>query len=244
MILNKKFLMFNDFKNKMNSVRKQGEQMYKSSECVKTICDEATKELTYYSNIIPEFFSYNNEALKIKALYKKLKELDYTRNKVISCINVEQAGCLYTEYFTGMCAFINNYINEACSDNSTNLQLMEKQLQTAIQADQIFIDSLFGGKNNEVCNEELTDAIKNVEYLVDFLNVLNSMRENLNTICCKAETVFTKYDYIINAVRLIANSTCSISNRIICTIMDTYNDINNSLDDKSGTQADNTFKVF
>ena len=30
------------------------------------------------------------------------------------------------------------------------MSLMEKQLQTAIDADSLYIDSLFGGKNNEI----------------------------------------------------------------------------------------------
>lgn len=236
--------MFNDFKDRLGSVREQGERVCKTSECIKTIFDNANQELLTYTNIIPEFFSYNKEALKIKALYKKLKELDYTRNRVIPCIDVNRAGCLYMEYFTGMCTFINKFINEACSENPENLPLMEKQLQTAIQADPIFIESLFGGKNNERCDEELTDAIKNVEYLVDFLDVLTNMRNSVATICDKAMPIYEKYGFILHAVRLVANSSCAVSNRIICTIMDTYNDINCCLDDKPVTHVDNTLKVF
>jgi hypothetical protein len=236
--------MFNEFKDRLNSVREESERVYKTSECIKTIFDTVDKELSVYTKVIPEFFSYNNEALKIKALYKKLKELDYVRNRVITCIDVDRAGHLYMEYFTGMCTFIDKFINEACAENPENLPLMEKQLQTAIQADPVFIDSLFGGKNNERCEEELTNAVKNVEYLVDFLNTLNDMRNAIATICDKAIPVSEKYGFILHAVRLAANSACSASHKIICTILDTYNDINCSLDDKPVVQVDNTLKVF
>lgn len=236
--------MLNNFKNRLESVRRQGEQTCKDSDCIQDICADAMKEFEVYSSIIPEFFSYNNEALKIKALYKKLKELDFVRNRVISCVNIQRAGCLYTEYFTGMHEFIIKFIDEASSGNSSNLPLMEKQLQTAMQADKIFIDSLFGGKNNEVCEDKLTDAIQNVEYLVDFLSILKAMRDDIGDICCKASGVVTTYPYIINAVKLAVNSTCSLSNRIICGILDVYDAINNKLDDKPVTNTDNTLKVF
>ena len=185
--------MFNDFKNSLDSARECGERVYKNTECIATIRHNVNKELTTYADIIPEFFSYDKEALKLKALYKKLKELDYVRNRVISCIDVERAGNLYMEYFTGMCSFINKYIDEAKSENTENLPLMEKQLQTAIQADPLFIDSLFGGKNNERVEKELTDAIQNVEYLVDFIKVLMNIRENVNLILTNAESLSGKY---------------------------------------------------
>jgi hypothetical protein len=237
--------MFNDFKDRLASTREESERICKTVECVKTICDTADKELDLYANIIPEFFSYNKEALKIKALYKKLKELDYIRNKVIPTIDVVHAGFLYNEYFAGMNAFIHKFIDEANSEKPENLQLMEKQLQTACQADPLFIDSLFGGKNNVVADEELTEAIRNVEFLVDFLPIIDNMRMSIKSICEKALPLHDKYGFVIHAVRLVANSACSVSNKIINTIMDTYNDINCCLDDKPVVpQKDITLKVF
>lgn len=239
--------MFNDFKNTLNSVREQGENVCKNSKCVNEICNSVNTELTAYSRMIHEFFSYNNEALKIKALYKKLRELDYTRNRVIPSIDVCRAMTLYTEYFMGMREFVHKFIEESCKSESTtsNLPLMEKQLQTAMNADPIFIDSLFGGKNNETQEIELTEAIKNVEYLVDFINVITEMHEYINSICSKAGTLFEKYSCITDAVRLITNSACSICNRVLATAFDTYEVINNVLDDKPmPPKPDNTFKVF
>lgn len=234
--------MHNEFKNKLASVRSSSEQVYKTSTDVKTICQEVNKELVFYANIIPEFFSYKNEAVRIKALYKKLKTLDYARNKVLSCVNVTCAGYLYDEYLSGMYSFIDNFFKEVRS-NGQNIPLMEKQLQTAIQGDPLFIESLFGGKNNEVVEEELTDAISNVEYLVDFLEKINGMNQMVNDVCNIA-IEFPSYEYSIDTIRLIANSTCLFSNRVIGAIMDIYEAIHNKLDNKDDKPVDSSFKVF
>ena len=234
--------MQNEFKAKLDSVRASAERVYKSSNDIKEICRESMDELTCYETIIPEFFSYNNEAVGIKTMYKKLKELNYTRNKVIPCIKVSCAGYLYDEYFEGMYTFIDNFFKEV-SSNGPNVALMEKQLQTAIEGDPLFIDSLFGGKNNEVVNEELTSAVANIEYLVDFLELLKSIRQMVGDMCNRA-CELSGYDNSINVVRLAVNSTGSFSNRVIKTIIDTYKAINFSLDDKPTTSTNVVFKVF
>lgn len=234
--------MQNEFKQKLLAIRANAEQIYK--ECIdpKTIGQEIMKELGCYSTIIPEFFSYKNEAVRIKALYKKLKDLDYTRNKVIPCIKVTCAGYLYKDYLDGMYTFLDKLFKEA-SSNGENIQLMEKQLQTAIQGDPLFIDSLFGGKNNEVCQEELTDAIQNVEYLVDFLDYLKSISQMVGDVCSRGAECST-YSHSIDAIKLIANSVSMFSNKVLGTIMDTYCAIQNALDNKVETPVDTQLKVF
>lgn len=235
--------MLTEFKSKLASVRASAERIFNNTNDVNTIKEESLKELSFYASAIPEFFSYNNEAVRIKNMYKKLKELDYTRNKVIPCINVKCASYIYREYLDGMINFIIDYHKKICC-NSEDLPLMEKQLQTAIQGDPLFIDSLFGGKNNEITEEELTDAVSNVEFLVDFLEFLKYMENNIHQVynhCCEQNSENTS---ITNCIRLIANSTCCFSNRIISAIMNIYEDINNTLDGNIKVSVDTSFKVF
>lgn len=234
--------MYNTFKEKLVSIRSSSEQVYKTSNDIKTICQEALKELDCYINIIPDFFSYKNEAIKIKELYKKLKELDYARNKVISCVNIDCAGYLYKEYFDGMYSFIDRFFKEV-SSNSENVSLMEKQLQTAIQGDPLFIDSLFGGKNNEPVEVELTTAIKNVEYLVDFLDLLKGMKQMVADVCNRASELST-YEHCVTVVKLIVTSVCTFSNLTISGIMDIYDSIQCSIDNKTTNKDAHSFKVF
>lgn len=235
--------MQNEFKQRLLAVRATAEQVYKTCMDPKTVCQEIMKELGCYTTIIPEFFSYTNEAVRIKALYKKLKELDYTRNRVIPCIKVSCAGFLYKDYFDGMYKFLDNLFREA-SSNGENIQMMEKQLQTAIQGDPLFIESLFGGKNNEMCQEELTDAIQNVEYLVDFLDYLKSLTQMVGDICNRG-CECSEYSHTIDAVKLAANSASIFCSKVLSTIMDTYYAIQNALDNKVDAPAeDTTLKVF
>lgn len=231
------------FKDKLAAIRIDSEKAYKECSEINTIRQKVMEELDCYARIIPDFFSYNNEAVRIKELYKKLHNLDYSRNRVISCIDVQRAGCLYEDYFEGMIKFVDNFINEAGSGGE-NISLMEKQLQTAMNGDSLFIDSLFGGKNNEYCNEELTSAITNVEYLVDFLQKIKDMQHVIADTCDRATKTSVTYEYIINAVRLMSNSAGMFCNRVISNIMDTYEAINDCLDDKPVKTVNTGLKVF
>jgi hypothetical protein len=235
--------MQNEFKSKLLSVKLSAIQARQNTNDINEIRKEALKELDIYTRVIPDFFSYNSEAVRIKTMYKKLKELDYIRNRVIPCINVDYATRIYNEYLDGMSNFIKDYCEKICR-NDCDLSLMEKQLDTAIQGDPLFIQSLFGGKNNESTNEELTYAVTNVEFLVDFLECIKNMINTINCVCDRCMTCPT-CPQMVNSVRLITNSICCFSNCVIDTIMSIYEDINNSLDGKT-TKAtvDATFKLF
>jgi hypothetical protein len=210
---------------------------------VKDIHRKALEELSAYKTIIPEFFSYKNEAVRIKELYKKLKGLDYARNRVISCIDVGCAGYLYNEYFNGMYSFLDKFFIEL-GRNGENVALMQKQLETAIQGDPLFIESLFGGKNNEPSEQVLTDAINNVEYLVDFFDQLKGFDQSIADVCNRASEL-TGYECSIQAVKLIINSTCVFSYRIMSAIMDIYVAIQNSINNKPVAPVEKPeFKVF
>jgi hypothetical protein len=175
-------------------------------------------------------------------MYKRLKELDYIRNRVIPCIDVDRAGHIYNEYFDGMVAFIKDYISNPPSD-SRALDMLKNQIHTATQADPMFIDSLFGGKKNEISDTELTDAVKNIEYLVDFLDYLKRMNHTVNDVCNACKHI--PCETALEVVKLIVNSTCNFSNKVIENIMKIYEDINNSLDNKTAVKpADNSFKLF
>ena len=232
------------FIDKLMAIRSDSEKAYSEINEINTIRQKVMEELDSYARIIPDFFSYNNEAVRIKALYKKLHELDYTRNRVINCVDVQRADCLYDDYFEGMIKFVDKFINEAGSGGE-NTSLMEKQLQTAINSDGLFIDSLFGGKNNESQEDKLTDAISNVEYLVDFLQKIDDMKRIVGDICDRATKTTVTYEYVTKSIRLVANSVGSFSARVIKTIMDIYEAINTCIEDKPTVSTDNTnLKVF
>ena len=231
-----------ELRSKIDSLRKR------ATPCtdIKSIYDSAMAELNGYSCMITDFFSYKGDAQEIKKLYQRLKTLDYTRNRVIPCINVDKAVLLYNEYFDGMVTFLDKFIHEVINNGMDNTVVMQKQLQTAVHADPLFIDSLFGGKNNEVEEKELTDAVESIESLIDFSNVLNHFKSTLADIYGKIASGQCGNDMPhMNMIKLISDSVCVFSNRMMCTILDTYIGINHSLDDKSVKMfADASFKVF
>lgn len=235
--------MQNEFREKITAVRARGGQLISSCNDVSIITQEAMSELSAYETAIPEFFSYKNEAVRIKELYKKLKNLDYARDRIISCVDMGCACYLYRDYFTGMYNFIDKFFKEAGS-HGENISLMEKQLDTAINGDPVFIESLFGGKNNEPSEQVLTDAIGNVEALVDFLDQIKSMKQMVSDVCNRASEL-KDYSCSIQAVKLIVNSACVFTVRVLTGIVDIYAAIQNKIDDKPELPAaDTSFKVF
>jgi hypothetical protein len=159
--------MARDFKQEITATRELIQSRITESNEIKVIHMSANDELTSYKNAISDFFSYKNEAVRVKAMYSKLTELSYTRNRCIPYVNVTEAIKLYNDYLNGMVTFINRLIDEVNSSGN-NVATMEKQLQTALQADQLFITSLFGGKNNASQEVVMTTAVDNIETLVDF----------------------------------------------------------------------------
>ena len=229
-------MQYGKFNDDIRTTRESAEKVYFYSNDVDKIKCEILSELNFYASLIPDFFSYNREAKQIKDMYEKLKSLDYSRNKVINCIDVPRAGCLYKEYFDGMVEFINKYLNSV-DDRDT----LQNQLITAIKCDPLFIDSLFGGKNNEPANEELTEAVKNVEYFVDYLDMITYMRKNIACICDRCHD-----DAHINVLRLIANSVGIFSSKVVYTILETYCDIIYNLEapTQMSVKSSGELKVF
>ena len=237
--------MVANFKQQLASARSCAADTISNATDAEAVYKKSYEEMESYKRYIPEFFSYNGEAARIKSMYKKLRDLSYIRNRVIPCVNVATAVQVYTEYLNGMVTFIHNLIQEV-QQGGANVALMERQLQTATQADPLFIESLFGGKNNEIQHLELTTAVQNVEYFVDFKDVLVRMLKIQDEVFYDCQNISEKYPHIINAVKLLTNSIGVFCNNVICNILTTYEAINNTLDNKLTTQpvVDTSLKVF
>ena len=234
--------MQNDFKQLLIAIANDAEKVYNNNDDLDAIYNKLNEELASYKAFIPNFFSYDNEAVRIKTLYKKLRELDYTRNRVIPCVNVSHAGYLYKEYFEGMYRFILKLCDEVRSIGE-NIHLMEQQLQTAIQGDPLFVDSIFGGKNNELRHDELTDAVQNVEYLVDFLDYVEPLHKMIDDIYNGLKKC-SNYHGCTKAFTLVACSVSHFCYKILTAIIETYTMIYNALENKTEAPVDNSFKVF
>ena len=102
--------MENDYKKRVKEICKDAkEEFSKNDISIQDMFDTMDQTIAKFESLIPEFFSYNNGAAKdIKKMYGCLKELDYTRNRVIPCIDVSVGSDIYQEYYSGMRNFVEN----------------------------------------------------------------------------------------------------------------------------------------
>jgi hypothetical protein len=207
-------------------------------------CDwEKRKEIVIgeydaYLKLIPEFFSSHGEAAGIKDMYKKLKELDRFRDRIISAIDITRIGNIYVEYYTGMCDFVDEVIENAESSNGISNDLIEA-LDLAKKGDPQFVDSLFGGKNGERVDTRLTEAVANVEYLIDFIEVLKMMKLNAERFYGAAASV-NQDDTVKESIKLLVSSAGTYCSRLIIEIFENYTKITDTLNNKFTTPEENS----
>ena len=98
------------------------------------------------------------------------------------------------------------------------------KIDAAFDADKKFIDSLFGGKNNAVKEEVLTDAVKNFEYMIDFNDVLSNMDHDLKTLIRETldQDGSSKNDTVVKSMKLLAGSMNTFMGKTISSMLNTY----------------------
>lgn len=127
-----------------------------------------------YKNDIKEFFSIDGEGNGIKEIYSKLKLKDAC-DRVINDIDINKAAHTYPEYLNGMMSFINDII--ANTNEETNGDFTDK-IETAAARDAEFIQSLFGGENNQEKTCSIDECFQNVEFLIDFIPMMDELKND------------------------------------------------------------------
>ena len=176
-----------------------------------------------YRNTIRNFFT-DSSGKEIKEVYDKLKALDYARDTVINTIDVSYGANIYLEYYDGMRLFIIKLSESVKKADFNNIADCSGKIDAAFDADKKFIDSLFGGKNNAVKEEVLTDAVKNFEYMIDFNDVLSNMDHDLKTLIRETldQDGSSKNDTVVKSMKLLAGSMNTFMGKTISSMLNTY----------------------
>lgn len=162
-------------------------------QCVETshvhLFEATLKELEEFKTFIPKFFSEEpGSGNKIKELYSninKIKNVDIHR-----CVMIEKSSKMYGEYMQGMYTYITSIIQQLWEKTPTEESIIKisSNLINVKSKDSMFIDSLFGGVNNPFILTHASEAIENIEFLIDFVPELNTVCEILK----KLIALFTK----------------------------------------------------
>ena len=126
--------------------------------------DAFVKQLTLAVDRSKDILAINFGSL-IKEIYDGLKNNAY-EGKSIQDIDVIRASEIYKEYEAGMLQFIDDIMNSDVNQGEDNKQ----KLNDATNKNEEFILSIFGGDRNPLGDESISDAMKNVEFLVDFIS--------------------------------------------------------------------------
>lgn len=144
-------------------------------ECIKNTIEK-------YDAFIKNFFSCNGSATGIRNIYSILRDDPMMREKKICTIDLNRSYNIYSEYHDGMKAFISEII-ETISTNrfnniETDIDTFVEKLKKAQECDKDFILSLFNGENNREEESDVCDALKNIEFLIDFIPQMHKMKES------------------------------------------------------------------
>ena len=116
-----------------------------------------------YLHFIRAFFSsiqsvsgILGEGNNIKILYDKVSKLSYTKNIPINITFSPLSFPTYNEYITGMNQFVNDIISAVTSNDTDMIELFTKQIETAKENDQKFINDIIIKTSKEV---EITESL-------------------------------------------------------------------------------------
>lgn len=191
--------------------------------------------ITYYESFIPDFFSKNGEADGIRNMYSKIRVMKESgQEKNIECCDMYQIHDIYTEYVDGMINFINDIRNVNVSE-STKIEEYSEKFKKAKDNDLTFIKSLYNGKIKEITSMPLSEAVSNVEFLIDFINDI----KDLKTSCCvveeaaKSEDGTVKQPLLEGCLEMLCESVNNFCYYTLKSVLTTYADINNVLTEET-----------
>lgn len=192
-------------------------------------------QIDMYEASIPEFFSVTGEAEGIKKMYKEIEKSlggNLTEEKSIFCADITNNHKVYMEYVDGMMKFIydinNIVVNESTSEE---LEKFSSKFESAKKNDSLFIESLFTGELSKPSVKPLSEAVSNIEFLIEFVPSLNKIK---NDCIVLSESVIddsnaTKKELINHSLEMLYESVDNYSYNVLKNIVECYYNINDVL---------------
>lgn len=203
----------------------------KRSECETASCiiESFKSDISAYKAMIPAFFSTHGEAAGIREIYKEIPKEPTTEWRMIDVIDLSVAGNLYKEYLEGMEVFVGEIVKTHTDVDSFGYS---EKLGKAIENNDRFIDSLFGGTNNPSAKESIRDAMANIEYLIDLKGYMERYESFITGAITSSseDSPQNTSELVKGALRLYCNSVSLYCEKVITTVFSTYVDIQDAID--------------
>ena len=206
-------------------------------------------ELDVYNDIVQNFF-YLNRAT-IKGIYDAIRTGSLPYNKIF-CKDVPKIAFHYNDYLNGMIMFVKKFTDIKESDELSKEKL-DEMLSKVADKDKRFIEDLFIGVFHSAdedidCECNLSDAMRNVEYLLDLCKFFDEVKDTVTDIHAQIDEMPESYrEYAIRALKLYIASVRFYILNLLETIANCYNAITGSAQHRtpvSGEKETPKFQVF
>lgn len=210
--------------------------------------DSLIGSIEFYESFIPDFFSKTGEAKAIKEMYNGIKQTMDLERTVI-CSDVNAGAHIYREYMEGMISFINDIAQTVITESCDELKTYEEKFEKAKQKDAMFIESLYDGKLTAKTETVLSEAVANVEFLIDFIPELQTMKKQCQSLyeSFKDEQNEEKKSLLDGSLNMLFESVDNYCYSTISNIVSVYTDIQNTLNNQNTQQVisqPTSFKLF
>lgn len=221
-----------------NSFLEQLKTKYESVKAEESTIENLSEAIIYYENFIPDFFSSNGEAKAITEMYSTIREMYESGNeKTIECIDISKSTGMYLEYMEGMISFINDIKNINVSESGADIEAFTEKFNRAKEKDSLFIDSLYNGKLTETVTMPLSEAVGNIEFLIDFIPNLKTMKTNCCVVKESLETANSSNQSLLNdSIEMLCESVNNFCYTTISNVLDVYTNIQNAINGVSVTE--------
>lgn len=191
------------------------------------------QETCIYFEIISSFFLGKKD--EIKKIYDSLKNNMFPYNR-ISSIKLDVAMYDYSNYSNGMIEFIRRTTDLKDTDE-VNKDSVRNTIDSVRSKNDDFVESIFDGRLNEVCDMDLDSAMKNVEILIDveptlskYVNIGKQIKSSI------LSNNSEKYkEEILDSMKIYTISILQFYYKCLIEIFNTYEKISTSM--KSRTPA-------
>lgn len=229
------------FRERLQQIYEETKEKIEAADNVDTIGVVHESVMDYYCDtMIPQFFSSEGEGSNIKDMYAQLRQYrSYPfMQTMVESVDLNVAGDAYKEYIQGMRSFITDTC-DMCIDGEIYAKesaSCEEKLNTAKANDGLFIASIFGGSNNERRPEPVLESVKNVEFLIDFLNFVRFESAECGIMIEKIKKGITDHPggegLLVETAKLMTESMNDYVYHVLDNVFQSYDNIHMVLEHK------------
>ena len=166
------------------------------------------------------------------------KYSSFVQESAIDTVDLHVANVAYQDYLTGMRTFITETC-EYCVDEelyAKESKTCEEKLESAKKNDGLFIESIFGGSNNERHTETILEATKDIEALIDFMDTVKQESANCGVIIDQIKKGIADHSgsetLLMESAKMMAESFNNYVYHTISNVFTSYKNINDVLENK------------